>query len=163
MSFSSPRRNKALPLAIQQALNTMFARGSGFSGPQILDFFSQYLASIESYPRGGGAPSRWLIFEDCLARFKLDQQKNIIRDLLEYDGPMSHGRPALEEIEKVRDWLGDALPPPTFAPKVVEPLNWGYVNRTWSKAQERITSDPSGAITSARSLLESVCKHILEE
>jgi Abortive infection C-terminus len=163
MSLSSPIRNKALPLAVQQTLDHIFARGSGFSGPQILDFFSQYSNSIGSYPWSGGAPSRWLIFEDCLAQFDLDQQKEIIRDLLEYDGPMSHGRPAAQEVEQVRSWLGDTLPPPTFASKVVEPLNWGYVNRTWTKAQGRITSDPSGAITSARSLLESVCKHILEE
>ena len=81
MSVSSPKRNKALPLSIQQALDSMFARGSGFSGPQILDFFSQNSNSIESYSWSGRAPSRWLIFEDCLAQFDL-VQKNIIRDLL---------------------------------------------------------------------------------
>ena len=140
MSISSPRRNRGLPVAIQQTLDKMFARGSGFSGPQILDFFSQYSNSIESYPWSGGAPSRWLIFEDCLAQFDFDQQKKIIRDLLDYNGPMSHGRPAIDEVEQIRSWLGDSLPPLTFASKVVEPLNWGYINRTWSKAQERITS-----------------------
>lgn len=33
----------------------------------------------------------------------------------------------------------------------------------WSKALERRTSDPEGAITSARTLIEAVCKHILDE
>lgn len=33
----------------------------------------------------------------------------------------------------------------------------------WNKALERRSSDPEGAITIARTLLESVCKHILEE
>ena len=34
---------------------------------------------------------------------------------------------------------------------------------TWSKAIERRADDPEGAITAARSLLESVCKHLLDE
>ena len=34
---------------------------------------------------------------------------------------------------------------------------------SWNKALGRRTSDPAGAITAARSLLESVCKHLLED
>jgi len=37
-----------------------------------------------------------------------------------------------------------------------------YIQETWQKALERRTSDPEGAITAARTLLESVCKHILD-
>ncbi len=36
------------------------------------------------------------------------------------------------------------------------------VHRVWSRALERKNRDPEGAITSARTLLESVCKHILD-
>jgi hypothetical protein len=39
----------------------------------------------------------------------------------------------------------------------------GSVHRAWDKALKRSTNDPEGAITAARSLLESVCKHILDE
>ena len=38
-----------------------------------------------------------------------------------------------------------------------------HVQEAWSKALERRTTDPDGAITSARALLETVCKHILDE
>ena len=38
-----------------------------------------------------------------------------------------------------------------------------YVQESWQKALERRASDPQGAITAARTLLESVCKHILDE
>jgi len=38
----------------------------------------------------------------------------------------------------------------------------GEVYRNWKKALERKTRDPDGAITIARTLLESVCKHILD-
>ena len=37
------------------------------------------------------------------------------------------------------------------------------VHQVWLKALERRESDPEGAITLARTLLESVCKHILEQ
>ncbi len=36
------------------------------------------------------------------------------------------------------------------------------VHSVWSKALERRASDPEGAITAARTLLETVCKHILD-
>lgn len=36
------------------------------------------------------------------------------------------------------------------------------INATWAKALERRKSDPEGAITMARTLMESVCKHILD-
>lgn len=39
----------------------------------------------------------------------------------------------------------------------------GSVHLAWSKALERRTTDPEGAITAARTLLETVCKHILDE
>lgn len=38
-----------------------------------------------------------------------------------------------------------------------------YVHEAWQKALERRTTDPSGAVTAARTLLEAVCKHILDE
>ncbi|MDG3440668.1 abortive infection family protein [Nitrospirillum amazonense] len=37
------------------------------------------------------------------------------------------------------------------------------VTDAWQKALSRRETDPSGAVTSARTLLESVCKHILED
>jgi hypothetical protein len=37
------------------------------------------------------------------------------------------------------------------------------VHRIWEKALARRQSDPEGAITAARTLLETVCKHVIEE
>jgi Abortive infection C-terminus len=37
------------------------------------------------------------------------------------------------------------------------------VHNVWTKALERRHTDPDGAITSARTLLETVCKHVLDE
>lgn len=38
-----------------------------------------------------------------------------------------------------------------------------HIVDTWQKALDRRSFDPEGAITAARTLLESVCKHILDE
>jgi hypothetical protein len=45
---------------------------------------------------------------------------------------------------------------------LLESFDRAGVYKIWMKALDRRTSDPDGAITSARSLLESVCKLILE-
>jgi len=37
------------------------------------------------------------------------------------------------------------------------------IHGAWQKALDRRVSDPEGAITAARTLLESVCKHVLED
>lgn len=37
------------------------------------------------------------------------------------------------------------------------------VQTVWARALERRVTDPEGAITAARALLESVCKHILDD
>ena len=37
------------------------------------------------------------------------------------------------------------------------------IRRTWERASKRLDGDPAAAITSARSLVEAVCKHILGE
>jgi len=42
-------------------------------------------------------------------------------------------------------------------------LNSDYISQTWAKALQRKDSDPDGAITIARTLMESVLKHVLDE
>lgn len=44
----------------------------------------------------------------------------------------------------------------------INAVNVEYVNRTWEKAISRIQNDPEGAITSARTLLETVLKCLAE-
>jgi hypothetical protein len=42
-------------------------------------------------------------------------------------------------------------------------LNLGEINRQWKKALGRRLDDPEGAITASRTLIESICKLILEK
>ncbi len=47
--------------------------------------------------------------------------------------------------------------------QVLSRLSPESVQTVWQRALERRNSDPEGAITAARSLLETVCKHILDD
>lgn len=46
---------------------------------------------------------------------------------------------------------------------IKESINYEYIQKTWQKALDRRKEDPEGAITMARSLIETTCKHIMDE
>jgi len=54
-------------------------------------------------------------------------------------------------------------PVDTVASDVLQFFDTDGVHKVWTKALERRHTDPEGAITSARTLLETVCKRILDE
>ena len=67
-------------------------------------------------------------------------------------------RPLLDALE--------ARPNTPFVPsdeQLLVKLSPESVQAVWARALERRISDPEGAITSARALLETVCKHILDD
>lgn len=64
----------------------------------------------------------------------------------------------LEHLE-----LGDSTPIDTDVSDALARYDGEGVQAAWAKALKRRTTDPEGAITSARTLLEEVCRHILEE
>lgn len=67
-------------------------------------------------------------------------------------------RPILEAIER-----GATAPSDKVVSQALEKFDASHVQAAWSKALDRCSSDPEGAITSARTLIESMCKHILDE
>ena len=58
---------------------------------------------------------------------------------------------------------GGAAPSDQVVSVAIEKFDSANIQAAWSKALDRRASDPEGAITMARTLLESVCKHILDE
>ena len=65
--------------------------------------------------------------------------------------------PMLEAIER-----GALAPSDAIVSQKLEKFDAAHVQAAWSKALDRRSSDPEGAITSSRTLIESVCKHILD-
>ena len=73
------------------------------------------------------------------------------------NGSVFHGRGG--DMEEKPDGL---LPAHNLVSKALKDLNVPYIQDVWAKALARRTDDPGGAITAARTLLESVCKHVLD-
>lgn len=67
-------------------------------------------------------------------------------------------RPLLERIEQ-----GHTGPADEAVTAAIEKFDAEHLQTAWRKALERRQTDPEGAITMARTLLETVCKHILDE
>jgi hypothetical protein len=67
-------------------------------------------------------------------------------------------QPMFERIEGPK-----AAPSDQPVAGVLEKFDAETVHLIWLRAMERRETDPEGAITLARTLLESVCKHILDE
>jgi hypothetical protein len=78
-------------------------------------------------------------------------------------------QPRREHIWKSFGPLLDRLEGPEVAPAdehvadTLASFDPEGVHRAWTKALDRRTHDPEGAVTAARSLLETVCKRILDE
>ena len=58
---------------------------------------------------------------------------------------------------------GKTCPSDELINQGIKKLDAIHIENAWKKALERRIDDPEGAITSARTLIESVCKYILDE
>ncbi len=95
------------------------------------------------------------------------------RNLSEFWGFIKPKFPTYKErrefLRKKFDPLFTKLETESHAPSdlaistTISSVNSGFIQEAWQKAIERRTSDPEGAITSARTLLECVCRFILND
>jgi len=67
-----------------------------------------------------------------------------------------------DELKIDHDYQADT-PSDSVINEILTAVDSEAIRSAWNKALERRLVDPEGAITSARTLLEAVCKHILEE
>jgi hypothetical protein len=65
--------------------------------------------------------------------------------------------PVLTKLESIR-----RVPVSRSLDQILSTPTTEGVHEIWTRAQDRCASDPEGAITLARTLLETVCRHILE-
>ncbi len=66
--------------------------------------------------------------------------------------------PLMDQLERLNNAPGDKI-----ASEALETFDAGGVHAVWAKALARRNTDPEGAITVARTLLETVTKRILDE
>ena len=70
-----------------------------------------------------------------------------------------------EKFDSLLSYLEQAATTPSdeATADALAQVDSAHIQAAWQKALERRTTDPEGAITAARTLLESTCKHILDE
>lgn len=157
---------EGLPYRIVKLATDMFARETGFSGPELHDLFADWTDVLGPYQGwGGGGLSRWQVFQDGLKALEPDDQKRFLLQLCTYDGASKYAMPSDEQIGALRSMLiADATPGAMAASDRLEELgDWHSVSRSWEAAISKVVTDPEGAITATRTTLESVCKHICDE
>ena len=104
---------------------------------------------------------------------KLPRDVRICSSLGEFWGAISS---MYETYEKRKDYLreefepllaylesGSTSPVDDLVGDALTNFSAEEVHRVWKRARERRGNDPEAAITSARGLVEAVCKHILDE
>ena len=116
---------------------------------------------------------RQKLVADPLVKDKLPRFVRTCRTLDEFwplikekDGTYAGRRRYLgEEFDAVLTFLEQHAATPGDEPitAALSEVDAPHVAAAWQKALERRATDPEGAITAARTLLEAVCKHILDE
>lgn len=83
----------------------------------------------------------------------------------ERDGYVARRQFIWAELRPLFDRAEGSVSTPADAPiaNTLARFDTEAVHALWTKAMERRDSDPEGAITVARTLLEEVCKHILDD
>jgi hypothetical protein len=86
---------------------------------------------------------------------------------IKYKSPTYAGRRELlwDAFRPLIEYLEAYDRAPGMAPisSSLEAFDPEHVHAIWQKALDRLSADPEGAITAARALLETVCKHILDD
>lgn len=116
---------------------------------------------------------RQQLIKDPLARDRLPRFVHSCRTIPEFWSFIQPKFPSYSErraflaeefgplLTKLEELTGN--PAVDSSSEILSAVDSQHVQEAWHKAMDRRASDPDGAITSARSLLETVCKYILDE
>lgn len=147
--------NDELLIKVESLKNMLVARATGKSADDH-EYFALRI-ELTQHP----------LIKDKLPRFvrtcrNLDEFWPVIKEV---DGTYAGRRQYLaEQFDEVLTFVEQRADTPGDGPndEVLSKVDKPHVAEAWQKALERRGNDPEGAITIARTLLETVCKHILD-
>lgn len=152
-----------IPRELANQFATAFAgERRGFSGRQITDYFGGYSNLVKPYDHYGFTPKRSDLFIEALYSLQPKQQYYAINDLLWFERESKYDYPTealrIELREKLHSFIS------------TEPIGLAFskiesaaIREDWMEAYGRILSDPPGAITAGRTLLETTLKTIIND
>lgn len=149
------KKKENLPYRVFELACSMFLHKFTHNGMEA--FFCN---QMNKHPSEIGIPpgmNREAKFKWLLGQLEVIEQRRVLEELSQADDPQI----APEDVQKLRQMLGTCpIQMPVPAPGR---LDTKYIAEAWQKSLDRRHEDPEGALTAARALLESVCKHILDE
>jgi len=149
-----------LPYRVLSKASEIFGGSSGFSYAEMEDFFCHALNKHKDEVGPVGGSNRPAGFKWWLSQFPVSQQQRLLLQLCRDNYPMWHGQPTKAHRDDLAAMLADSPITISTDPSKIDSQSIGEL---WRKALDRRHADPEGAITAARTLLESVCKHILDD
>ncbi|MBU1087146.1 MAG: abortive infection family protein [Candidatus Omnitrophica bacterium] len=153
---------KKLPKQLLQKIAIMFSSGKkGFPLVEISPWFSQYQSDIPIHNFGPIKPTKPEHFINVLESLSAKNQRYSLIDLCR-NPPKYSGMPQEEER---KDLLRDILSVNGHSPVSIslDGVTFRSVREQWWVAISRLAESPSGAITAARSLIETTCCAIIAE
>jgi hypothetical protein len=141
-----------------------------------LETFQNMLISYSRYESAKVDPAEFKSLRDELLRDptikdRLPRFVRTHRDFTQFWGFIKRQSPSYEgrrqyicsEFAPLLDFVDSGSPADETVAEILSRFDTEHVHQVWTRALERRADDPEGAITSARTLLEAVCKHILDE
>ncbi len=181
-------QQRLLPYEIRRTACEMYAGTTGFTQEEMKAFFTEEIRKTSeppSYPPEGASfwvslfvamehmqfeqklrpdtfRTRAEAFEYWLSLLPLWKQKELLLELCRKPGFPMRKKPSSQQRTHLEAMLTNfAINPHVLS--ALQELNSTYIMNTWLKTIARCgDGDPQGAITAARTLLESICKHILD-
>lgn len=147
------------PGVVQQFAKVFCFGKSGFSANEIPAYFAKYEGTIPVVKAG---TTKADLFAECLRGLSPSNQRLALYDLCDQPPASSHPMPSVQIRTALLRTLVQA---DGRSPLSVELSNCTIdgVREQWFTAASRVATSPAGAITAARSLLETTCKTILVE
>jgi hypothetical protein len=134
----------------------------GFAAREITDYFGRYSNLVKPFDHYGMNPTRKELFIEAVYSLSPKQQYYALNDLTFNVHPSRYPYPSEEIRQRLRDELHNFIS--------TTPIGLGFsriretaFREDWVTCQSRIPTNPSAAITAARTLLETLLKTIIAE
>lgn len=134
----------------------------GFSAKEITDYFTKYSNLVKPYDHYGVNPTRKQLFIESLYALNPKQQYYALNDLTWNDKASKYDYPKEEDRIELREQLHTFISPDPVGIRFSQIRETAY-REDWATCITRLEHDPASAITSARTLLETLLKTIITE
>lgn len=135
---------------------------TGFSAKEITEYFTKYSNNVKPYDHYGINPTRKQLFIESLYSLSPKQQYYALNDLTWNEYESRYRYPDGHERYRLREQLHSTISPDPIG------MNFSKIKEKefredWMACQTRVEVNPAAAITSARTLLETLLKTIINE